>query len=122
MIGLAIRSRVRKIGAWWLLLLLVRVFLPEATVLRAHFHSHTEEEPAFRASQQLVTKHVLTPQHQHCHVEQLYNAPFQPSVPVCVEAPTRLLSFAVYCPQTPVCPATHLLDGACLRGPPARCA
>ena len=108
--------------AWWLLLLLVRVFLPEATVLRAHFHSHTEEEPALRVPQQAVTKHVLTPKHQHCHVEQLYDAPFQPPVPVCVEAPVRLLFFAVYRPQAPVCPATHLLDGACLRGPPARCA
>ena len=105
--------------AWWLLLLLARVFLPEATVLRAHFHSHTEEEPALRVPQQAVTKHVLTPKHQHCHVEQLYDAPFQPARPVSVPLPLQVQPYATYRPQAPVCRASHLLDGASLRGPPA---
>ncbi|WP_188813076.1 hypothetical protein [Hymenobacter cavernae] len=98
----------------------MRVFLPEATVLRAHFHQHTEEEPVWQAPQRLATKHMLTPKHQHCHVEQLYDAPFQPSLPVCVAEPMRLLAYAIYRPQAPVCRASHLLDGASLRGPPAQ--
>ena len=109
----------RKVVAWWLLVLLVRVLTPEAAVLRLHFHHHTDEKSGYSLVTKTVTKAVLSAKHQHCHVEQLYNAAFQPSGPVRVEGPVRLLTYAVYRPQAPVCQATHLLDGACLRGPPA---
>ncbi|WBA44069.1 hypothetical protein [Hymenobacter canadensis] len=64
-------------------------------------------------------KALLSPQHKHCHVEQLYDAPFQPVAPVVIPVPVRLLRYATYRPQAPVCRASHLLDGASLRGPPA---
>ncbi|UOQ70228.1 hypothetical protein [Hymenobacter cellulosilyticus] len=110
----------RQIVAWWLLVLLVRVLTPEAAVLRLHRHQHTDDKPQVSYSAKPGTKAALSPQHQHCHVEQLFNAPFQPAVPVAVPAPVRLLTYATYRPQAPVCRASHLLDGASLRGPPAR--
>ena len=110
----------RKLVAWWLLVLLVRVLAPEAAVLRLHWHEHTETEPRVSLADQSSAKAVLTARHQHCHVEQLYDMPFQPAQPVVVDQPVPLLAYAVYLPQAPVCRASHLLDGASLRGPPPR--
>ncbi|MBX0289167.1 hypothetical protein K3G63_01885 [Hymenobacter sp. HSC-4F20] len=108
--------------AWWLLGLLLRVVAPEAAVLRLHFHQHTQDTPltsiSVKSGQQ---KEVLSGKHQHCYTEQLYNAPFQPAVPIKLPEPVRLLAYAVYRPQAPVCRASHLLEGACLRGPPVSC-
>jgi len=109
----------RKLSVWWLLVLLLRVSLPEAAVLQAHLHQHTEVEPATKAVGLTTSKHLLTPKHQHCHTEQFYNVPFQPAKLVSVEVPLRLRSYAVYRPQAPVCRSWHLLKGASLRGPPA---
>ncbi|TGE27499.1 hypothetical protein E5K02_14080 [Hymenobacter metallicola] len=92
---------------------------PEAAVLRLHVHQHTDDRPVKSLAVTGRTKAVLSAQHQHCHVEQLYNAPFQPAGPVSLPAPGRVLTYAEYRPQAPVCRASHLLDGAALRGPPA---
>jgi len=109
----------RKVVAWWLLVLLIRVLTPEAAVLRLHFHNHTEDAPRVRSTTKATHQAELSAEHQHCHAEQLYDAPFQPAVRVVVPAPVRLLSYATYRPQAPVCRASHLLTGASLRGPPA---
>jgi len=109
----------KKLGIWWLLLLVLRVSLPEAAVLQAHFHRHTELEPATKANGLKAGKHLLTAKHQHCHAEQFYDAPFQPAELVAVEAPLLLRPYAIYRPQAPVCRLWHLLKGASLRGPPA---
>jgi hypothetical protein len=108
----------RKLLAWWLLVLLVRVLAPEAAVLQLHSHTHTEVEPAVRQPR-LAHKALLTPKHQHCHTEQLYQLPFVPAAMASLPAPVRLLAYATYRPQASVCRPAHLLDGACLRGPPA---
>ena len=108
----------RRSIAWGLIVLLIRVFTPEVAVLRLHFHSHTEDKPATGLATKASHKAVLSPKHQHCHVEQLYNAPFQPALPISIDGPVRLLTYAVYRPEAPVCRASHLLDGASLRGPP----
>lgn len=117
--GSAISIR-RQLLAWWLLLLLARVLTPEATLLHLHAHAHTEAEPAAAARPRLAGKALLTPKHQHCHAEQLYQLPFGPAAAPGVPAPERLLAYALYRPQAPVCRPSHLLAGACLRGPPAR--
>ncbi|UOG72955.1 hypothetical protein MTX78_12535 [Hymenobacter tibetensis] len=106
--------------AWWLLLLLLRVLAPEATLLRLHFHQHTEKEPALLHADESARKAVLSSQHQHCHVEEFYNAPFQAVEPTSVEAIVRQRVYAQYRPQALACRASHLLDGASLRGPPSR--
>lgn len=110
-------------AAWGLLLLFVRVLTPDAAVLRLHLHqhtTHTQAEPAVElaGSQGPVAKHVFSDKHQHCSVEHLFDAPFQPALPLTLAAPFRLPAYPEYRPQAPVCPASHLLDGACLRGPP----
>lgn len=100
-------------------MLLIRVLTPEAAVLRLHFHDHTEDTSLAPAKVTSDTQAALSPEHQHCHAEQLYDAPFQPAARVGTPAPIRLLRYATYRPQAPVCRASHLLDGASLRGPPA---
>ena len=110
----------RKLVAWWLLLLLVRVLTPEAALLRLHFHQHTEEEPTLTKADQAAGKALLMPMHQHCHAEHFYDTPFQPAVPVAATALVRLLTYAEYHPLPLVWRAAHLLDGASLRGPPVR--
>jgi hypothetical protein len=119
MLGSSTISLRQRVRAWWLLLLLVRVLAPEATVLSLHAHAHTEAEPAFAKQTRGKAKTLLTPKHQHCHTEQLYQLPFAPAAPVEVPVPVRQLAYATYRPQAPVCRQAHLLDGACLRGPPA---
>lgn len=109
----------RKLVAWWLLLLLLRVLTPEAAVLRAHFHQHTDDTVTVRYAAQVGAKAVLSAEHQHCQTEHLFDAPFQPATPVALPALLELRAYAVYRPQAPVCRASHLLDGASLRGPPA---
>jgi hypothetical protein len=110
----------QQIRAWWLLLLLVRVLMPEATVLHLHAHAHTEAEPAFVKRANGKAKTLLTAKHQHCHTEQLYQLPFAPASPIKVPVPVRQLAYATYRPQAPVCRQAHLLAGACLRGPPTQ--
>jgi hypothetical protein len=120
MSGSSIISTRRRLLAWWLLLLLGRVLAPEAAVLSLHTHAHTTAEPAHaRASQARPGKALLTPEHQHCHTEELYQLPFAPAAQLVVVVPVRQMAYATYRPQAPVCRQAHLLDGACLRGPPA---
>lgn len=109
----------RKLVAWWLLLLLLRVLTPEAAVLRTHVHQHTDDTVTVRYAAQAGAKAVFSVEHQHCQTEHLFDAPFQPAAPVVMPAPTKLRAYAVRRPQAPVCRASHLLDGASLRGPPA---
>ena len=108
----------QQLCAWWLLLLLARVLAPEVAVLQLHAHAHTEAEPAFAKQARSPAKTLLTPKHQHCHAEQLYQLPFAPASPVVVPVLVRQLAYATYRPQAAVCRQAHLLAGACLRGPP----
>jgi hypothetical protein len=111
----------RRMLAWWLLLLLVRVLTPEATLLRLHTHQHTTEAVLSRPLPRHEHRFLLTPQHRHCHVEQLYDAPFQLAELGPPMAGPELRAYARYrVQQMEVCPL-HLLDGACLRGPPMAC-
>ena len=103
-----------------LLGLLLRVLTPEAALLHLHFHQHTpDDQPRSTAPAKRSPQAAVSTQHQHCHAEQLYDAPFQPAGPVVVPTLPPLLRYATYRPAAPVCRAPHLLDGACLRGPPA---
>ncbi|TGE04545.1 hypothetical protein [Hymenobacter fodinae] len=110
----------RNIVAWWLLLLLARVLTPEAALLRLHFHQHTTKEVAIPQQGKAAGKKVLTAQHLHCHTEQLYDVPFQSADPVRLTEVMRELQFARYRVPASEAPTLHLLDGASLRGPPAR--
>ncbi|SFQ51697.1 hypothetical protein [Hymenobacter arizonensis] len=106
--------------AWWLLLLLLRVLTPEAALLRLHPHEHTETEEHATSGRQEIRQAVLTPQHLHCHMEQVYDVPFLLTDPLQLPTLVAPLSYARYYPQGPLARASHLLDGASLRGPPAR--
>jgi hypothetical protein len=61
-----------------LLLLFVRVLVPETTVLALHSHEHTEDQLNEDADFKLDKKH------QHCQIDQLFNAPFTPALPVAI--------------------------------------
>lgn len=109
----------RRNIAWLLIVLLARVLTPEAALLRLHGHQHTEDAPVVARTAKAGSQAMLSAEHQHCHIDNLYDAPFAPAGPVRLNEPVRLLAFAKYRPQAPVCRASHLLEGACLRGPPA---
>lgn len=120
MSGSSTISLRQRLGAWWLLLLLARVLMPEATMLHLHAHDHTEAEPAFAKQVNSKAQTLFTGKHQHCHTEQLYQLPCAPAASVEMPVPMRQLAYATYRPQAPVCRQAHLLAGACLRGPPTR--
>jgi len=73
--------QLHRLYACFLLLCFVRVLMPEAWLLALHSHHHTEqtEEQALKRPE---GKHIVTAKHQHCHAEQLFNAPFQPATAV----------------------------------------
>ena len=73
--------RFKNYIALFLLLLFIRVVAPESLLLAFHSHEHTEE-----ASVPKHGKLNLDTKHQHCHVDQLFNAPFAPAQAVVLEA------------------------------------
>lgn len=109
-----------RLGAWWLLLLLGRVMAPEAAVLSLHAHHHTvDEEIRPAVCKEATDSHAkVSSRHQHCHTEQLYNAPFQPTLPPVVPLPCVQPVYPTHHALTAPCPARHLLPGTALRGPP----
>jgi hypothetical protein len=68
--------------AIFLLLLFVRVLVPETAVLALHNHEHTEEQ--FPAKKNTGLK--LDQKHQHCQIDELFNAPFTPVQAVIIQA------------------------------------
>ena len=60
------------------LLLFLRVLVPETAVLALHSHEHTQEqlneESGFK----------LDKRHQHCHIDELFSAPFTPALKVVI--------------------------------------
>lgn len=108
-----------RLGAWWLLLLLGRVMAPEAAVLSLHAHHHTVDVAHWSAERPARHPEAeVSPQHQHCHVEQLYDVAFQPALPPTVPLPRTSPRYPAYCQTVAPAPARHLLPGAALRGPP----
>jgi len=67
--------------AYFLLLLFVRVMIPEQGLLQFHSHEHTEEMPVKKN-----TGIKLETKHQHCHIDQLFNASFAPTQTVVIKA------------------------------------
>lgn len=87
--------------------------------LHAHEHTkHTTVGPTQTLASQGSNKALLTPQHQHCAVEQFYDTPFQFAAALGVEAPWRTPVYRCYQPLAAVS-CVHS-DGyrPALRGPP----
>ncbi|QMU29670.1 hypothetical protein [Adhaeribacter radiodurans] len=83
--------RFKNYIAFFLLLLFVRVLAPETTVLAFHSHEHTED------SQGLGCK--FEKKHQHCHIHDLFNAPFAPAQTIAIKVitPTFTDAYATNC-------------------------
>ncbi|WP_210514484.1 hypothetical protein [Hymenobacter terricola] len=104
-----------------LLLCLVRTLLPEAWILALHPHAHTTVEPAHTPAFQRTGKALLSARHQHCEVEQFYNAAYQAALPVVLPLPRVAPHYAAAVPLPPVrTVAGELLFARRLRGPPRR--
>lgn len=110
----ALRSHI----ALFLLLCLTRTLLPEAWVLAMHAHAHTTDEPAQASTLRHKGKALVSTQHKHCPVDDLYSVPFLPGAPVVVPTPATRPCFATApvptmatAPWIARCPAQ-------LRGPP----
>lgn len=113
----ALRTRF----ALLLLLCLVRTLLPEAWVLALHPHAHTTDEPAARPAFQRKGLPLLSAKHQHCEVEQFYNAAFQPALPVALPAPRVARRYAGRVAPLAIRPVVGQLQRPlALRGPPQR--
>ena len=111
----ALRSHL----ALLLLLCLVRTLLPEAWILALHPHEHTTEEPAHAPAFRHKGKALVSNQHKHCPVEELYNVPFLPSAPLVVSVPVAYPCFAT-APVPTIATAPWIARvPAQLRGPPA---
>lgn len=66
--------RFKNYIALFLLLLFVRVIVPEAVILAWHTHEHTQDNP-----DKIDTGLKLDKKHTHCHTDHLFNSPFSPS-------------------------------------------
>ena len=111
---LALRSHI----ALLLLLCLMRTLLPEAWILALHPHEHTTEEPAQAPAFRHKGKALVSKQHQHCPVDDLYHVPFLPAMPLVVPAPVTRPCFAT-APVPTVATAPWIArQPAQLRGPP----
>ena len=113
----ALRSHI----ALLLLLCLTRTLLPEAWILALHRHAHTTVEPAHAPAFAHKGKALLSAKHQHCDVEQFYNAAFQATLPVRVSGPRMWPRYAAPAAPLAVRALAGLPIGAvALRGPPRR--
>lgn len=113
--------RRRQLFAVFLLLCFVRVLLPEASLLALHPHQHTEKEPTHQAAFGTAKgKALLSKKHKHCHEEQLFNAPFQPSAALLFVAPQPQAAVGILKPFAASVWAEATAAQRCLRGPPAR--
>ncbi len=66
--------RFKNYIALFLLLLFVRVVVPEAAVLALHTHEHTQDKLV-----KMDTGLKLEKKHTHCHTDNLFNSPFSPA-------------------------------------------
>jgi hypothetical protein len=73
--------RFKNYIAFFLLLLFVRVLVPETTVLAMHSHDHTED-----AAIKMDAGFKLDKKHNHCHTNNLFNTPFSPALPAAINA------------------------------------
>lgn len=104
-----------------LLLCLTRTLLPEAWILALHAHAHTVVEPAQAPTFGHRGKALVSARHQHCAVEQFYNAAFQAAGPLSIPLPRVAPRYAALPAPRAVRaeaggPRRHLT----LRGPPRR--
>ena len=63
---------LRNYISYFLLLLFCRVLAPEQAVLALHSHEHT-----VHAHNENITH--IDAKHTHCHIDNLFDAPFQPA-------------------------------------------
>ena len=109
----------RQLFAFFLLLCFVRVLLPEASILALHPHQHTQEPAPQEAPGHVRGKALASKQHKHCHEEQLFNVPFQPSAPLQFVAPRPRSVVGILRPFAASVWAEATAAQRCLRGPPA---
>ncbi|WP_347157489.1 hypothetical protein [Pontibacter chitinilyticus] len=105
--------QVQKYIALFLLLLFVRVMVPDALILQLHRHSHTiDKVPSDTKQAQVSAKHT------HCPVEELFGAPYQGS---CVTVAYQQLTHTSLLYSIQYKRSWHHLLVSCpfLRGPPA---
>jgi hypothetical protein len=107
-----LRPLLRPYLALLLLLCLVRTLLPEALVLALHRHAHTTE---LAPSRRPTGHEVLSARHTHCHVEQFYNVPYAPAVPVRLPQPHVRAAYQLLAVPTQLAASAIMLRRAVLR-------
>ncbi|MFB9863105.1 hypothetical protein [Rufibacter immobilis] len=85
---------------------------PNELLLRLHAHEHTQEERPHDESQTHIGQ-----KHTHCHTDNLFHAPFQPSEAVVLPTPFSFeVSYGAAAPQPGYVTSS---SSYFLRGPPA---
>ena len=111
------RLSLRPYLAMVLLLCFVRVQLPEAALLALHSHDHTEHEQTQRAAG-AKGKALIGQKHQHCHAEQLFDAPFQLAAPLRLPEAVAVRRYAALATPVTLASSGGALRDVALRGPP----
>ncbi|WP_192822660.1 hypothetical protein [Rufibacter sp. LB8] len=100
-----------RYSALFLLLLFARVMTPNELLLQLHAHEHTVEIPHDESKTHIGKKHT------HCHTDNLFHAPFQPSEAVVLPSP--VLHKSLLGAQAPQPGYAISFANQFLRGPPA---
>ncbi|MDQ4141305.1 MAG: hypothetical protein M3142_12385 [Bacteroidota bacterium] len=74
--------RLKNYIAIFLLLLFVRVLVPEAAMLALHSHEHTEDDQP-----KADNGFKLDKKHSHCHTDNFFNTPYSPTITANITAP-----------------------------------
>jgi len=98
--------------AYLFLLLFLRVLVPETAVLALHSHEHTQEE----LNEEFGFK--LDKRHQHCHMDELFSAPYMPNQSVFLKALTLTFNDSYSANHSYIWKFTFPTNTD-LRGPPA---
>ena len=101
---------LRNYISYFLLLIFCRVLAPEQALLALHHHEHTQHK-----QNEKVTHFDV--KHTHCHVDNLFDAPFQPATQHFTFS--QPLEFAAHDFVYQSVWKFTFPNNVCLRGPPA---
>ena len=99
--------------ACFLLLVFMRLMLPDDLLLNMHAHTHTEHEHTSAADRHT---HELDVKHTHCQIENVFNSPFQPEPAFVLTLPLQHVS--VYSSSNSFAWKFTFPNNIQLRGPP----
>ena len=106
-------NRFKKPVSYLLLLLFIRIMLPEKAVLQLHRHEHTEH-----GHLKGDNGYKLDTKHSHCHIDELFNLGFVPEQFPAIQSPALIFADTYSANHSYIWKFTFP-NNTDLRGPPA---